>query len=332
MTHVVTTPTPISGPRQKADQIDQMTAMAKEILARTGIKQIQLARQIGIASSYMSNVVTGKRSEMEKWAQHKRDLVHRSLYDMLDGRYADTSNMRKVMSICRIIQEEAGRKTIVGPCGTGKTFTFEQYERQNPATTYYIRCRKTKSVRTALLIVAKAIGVLAADKKTVDSLTQAIIDKCEKIPGSLLILDDAYYFPNQFFAYLKDISDECTDVGIILGVEKQWMDKIKKRAGKTEAFEAILSRFANHPLEMQPMDQRDMESVLVHYGLNKDMYQVLKNRKNIRTAEVLDEEGNKKEVPVGDIRGMKEAIMLWRKAGILCRADHERSQGKIART
>jgi len=185
------------------------TEEVKELLKTTGKSQNKIAREIGISSAVLSNIVNGKTEEISL----KTILEVRTYFKLPTIPMKTTGNVKLVHAA---LDEARRRGRLIGmsqKTGFGKTVSLRSYVKRNPGA-IYVLCSPAMNRKSFLEEILAALGLKVSTK--LDRSIKRIAENLTR-HGDLLILDEADKLPNSCYPLIQQIYDRLDrSAGIVL--------------------------------------------------------------------------------------------------------------------
>lgn len=125
-----------------------------------------------------------------------------------------TSDVERVLGICRVCHRDRGFGLITGNPGTGKTYTLEAYQKENFLEVAMVTCDKTSKVKSVLADTAEALGL--EPRGSSSTLMRKIVKELKKNPR-LLVFDEVDLVNGpEVLETIRGIYDKSKTVGVVL--------------------------------------------------------------------------------------------------------------------
>lgn len=229
--------------------------------------QAKVALRAGISSATMSQMVNGKwnliRDEM--W----RKVVN-TLHLNINWNFAPITNAFQLQQYLKAAQERSMSVAISYHAGSGKSFTYQKYARENDEV-IYIECKNYWSKKTYMEELCIAAG-LSAEGRVID-LIQRIIDHVRGMSQPLIIIDQADKLKDSSLDLFMDFYNELDGVcGIVLSGVPAFKKRILRgcqldKIGYKELYSRIGSRF----IGLSPVKEKDVELICKANGLDDEL-------------------------------------------------------------
>lgn len=239
------------------DQIAEVTDALKVYIAKHGITQREIARQIGgidgKKETTISQVLSGKygaRVTSETRDKHVRELCNwmevdaRRRATLSDRKYVETGVATVIMTLAE--QAVAGQFMAVGygPTGIGKTRVAHALRERYPAAIYLrVSTGDTRhnAMRARLAVELSVRDPRAFGRDRRRPTYDEMVFNALRDSGRLLVIDEAHRLANSALEFLRDVHDEC-HVPILLLATKDLMQRLEN--DKDEDHGQLFSRIA----------------------------------------------------------------------------------------
>jgi len=224
------------------------------------LKQIagMINRSTALVSQYISYQYEGNIAEIEKDIANLLRREEELEFTTMPRVFCNTLASRLMWEVFQFCDENCDMGVAVGPAGSGKTITCNEYKRANRNTIFVTADIATRSVGSVLRMVAKRVGGTPHGVGSNSALLHAIIDRL-KNSRRLIIIDEAHFLTWEAFEVIRKIHD-CAGVGIVyVGMERLY-DQMKGTSGKSFLFDQIYSRISIKRDDL-PIEREDIKLV-----------------------------------------------------------------------
>lgn len=261
-----------------------------ERLAKMKTNKAELALELGISRTYVSQYLAGKYKSdpsniEEKLEQFLRDTEEKwgdgeEEGEVTENRNAETDAKKElvpqkvkcfqstdymgVISVCQSCQEDMGLGIIIGRSGYGKTYALKQYAKLPRVA--YIECDDMMSCRDLVGAIEYQLGIPKATGGTIHNRVSRIREFLNVNTGYLLIVDEADKLINKYttakLEILRGIFDQA-DVGIVIAGEPKLEADIR----------ISLARFANRVdfyYELKGLNTSEVKEYLAAWDMAED--------------------------------------------------------------
>lgn len=262
-----------------------------ERLAKMKTNKAELALELGISRTYVSQYLAGKyksdpsnieekleqflRDTEEAWGDgEEKGEAAENLTAGTDAPKKDTipqkvkcfqsADYMGVISVCQSCQEDMGLGIIIGRSGYGKTYALKQYAKLPRVA--YIECDDMMSCRDLVGAIEYQLGIPKATGGTIHNRVSRIREFLNVNTGYLLIVDEADKLINKYttakLEILRGIFDQA-DVGIVIAGEPKLEADIR----------ISLARFANRVdfyYELKGLNTSEVKEYLSAWDMTED--------------------------------------------------------------
>lgn len=258
-------------------QKEQIAQALEAYMAAHGISQNKVWKGSGVSAGYISQILQRKWNVVPV-ANGKTAVISDEQFRKLQaymGLSLDVFQTKNYMDIM-ITLDDARRNIsyyiIDADTGAGKTFTIGEYQRQNAATTYVVKCSNAMTATQMVRAICKAVGVgEIGETGAVQDRLKAIATKMNREQG-LLVFDETEVMvkKSRAFGYIKDLYDlvEGRSSIVIVGANGI-LDKLKQKAHyNVESFPQVLRRFGANPVMLSSgVDVDDATNICSSHGI-----------------------------------------------------------------
>lgn len=214
-------------------------ALLWKVANEEGTKKSDIAQAIGMSRSAVSRYINNDYPDSEEMVKAVREYLKKI------GRWEDdpaeaeaaaaaetaapeggyikrikelgfvlTGDAERVQGVCRMCHLNKEFGLLTGNPGTGKTYTLEAYQKQNPLEVVLVTCDETSTIKSVLVDTAEALNI--DPRGTSSSLLRRIVKELKKNPR-LLIYDEADLLKGPtVLEAVRGIYDKCKTVGVVL--------------------------------------------------------------------------------------------------------------------
>lgn len=266
---------------------DAVMEAARMYLTQKGISQNELQRRSRV--SYLSGMMNGVYTYEDKRGGKTGiipDKWFRKLADYIGYKInkdywptVSTSQFRKVISELKEAKKYANVRMIIGDTGCGKTYSIEQFRKNNPVGTFVITCSGQTCQKSLINRIMEELEI--EHKGCCDYLLGRISAEIRnrQLAGDdpILILDEAENLRLPTFKSIKSIYDYLKgDCGIVLVGTDQLLADLEKLSKRNEkGMPQFYDRFTSGERRLKPVDHTYTEflsSYKIEPGL-KDLIQ-----------------------------------------------------------
>lgn len=206
-------------------------AQLKSYMQATGLRQPQVAAQLGKSTAVVNQYLQGKYAgDTESLDKDVAQLVQRYLEKIKDVKtdFVETPTAKRILEICGMAHAMVDIHLVIGGAGLGKTIALRHYAKNN-SNVIMIETDPTFTAKVLLTELCQMLGVVAG-KNNNHSMMEAII---EKLKGSdkLLIIDEAELLAYKPLEILRRIHDKA-GVGIVLAGLPQLRTNLRGSKGE----------------------------------------------------------------------------------------------------
>jgi hypothetical protein len=226
-------------------------------------------RSTAAVSNYVNKVFAGDLAVFEKDIANLLRREEELEFTSVPRVFCKTLASRLIWEVFQFCDENCDMGVAVGPAGSGKTITCNEYKRVNRNTVFVTADIATRSVGSVLRMIAKRVGGTPYGAGSNSALLHAIIDKLKQ-SNRLIIIDEAHFLTWEAFEVIRKIHD-CAGVGVVyVGMERLY-DQMKGTSGRNFLFEQIYSRISIKRDDL-PVEREDVKALAdsLRPGLDKE--------------------------------------------------------------
>ncbi len=253
---------------------DIRTAM-KEYCSAKKISQNELAVQIGINSSYLSLLETGKGETIAK-AKLRKIWNYVSAVNSAPERFK-TADYKAAIDACQSAKENQFMIAVIGDTGMGKTTALTDYSLQE--NVFYVVCERAIKPKQFFLALLRKMGV--AFEGSIYEMCNRIADELNTLDEPLLIIDEAGMINDTMMSYIQNLRDKTVkNCGIILGGMPYFRTNLQKFSDKGKQGVAEFMRRINIWQTLEGLSNGEVEFVCNSNGIaDKEMVREMKRYK-----------------------------------------------------
>lgn len=259
---------------QKAQIADALGAYLEEHKA-AGMSQNKVAQQCGVSADYLSQILNRNWNAVPV-AGGKTAVVGEQNFRKLQAflglslEVFQTKNYMDVLLTLDEARRTAAYFIIDGNTGAGKTFAITEFQRQNPATTYVVKCSNSMTARHLVLRMAEVVGVATTGQN--EGIIKAVADKMNREGQAVMVFDESETMVKKAmaFGYIKDLYDLVEGrSGLVIAGANGILDKLKMKASyNVESFPQVVRRFGANPVMLSAgIDLGDATDICAAYGI-----------------------------------------------------------------
>ncbi|MBN2468012.1 MAG: AAA family ATPase [Deltaproteobacteria bacterium] len=199
---------------------------------------MMLNRSTTAVSQYLNKVYAGSITDIEKDVEALLKKYESADFPYQEPKFCETPTTKEIFEVFRFCEKRGDMGVVIGRSGVSKTFTAQEFVRQDRTAVYIVCDITTRHCGAILYEFARKIGVLPASKSK-SKLLHAIIDRLQD-SRRLLIFDEAHFLTWEAFEAIRTIHD-ATEIGIVyLGQPRLYI----QMRGKSDSYlwDQIFSR------------------------------------------------------------------------------------------
>jgi len=228
-----------------AEKVDPLEVL-RGLIAAGEVTQTQAAREMGVSTTTLSQVLTGKYAAdptavMEKAAAWlaAREARRQAGLPGMPG-FVETPTAKRILAALSYAQLAADIAVIYGAAGVGKTMSIAEYQRRSPSVWVAVMTPGHAGVTAALEETALAVGL--RDIPQSPARIHREVAARLKGTGGLVVVDEAQHLSVAALDALRSIHD-AAGVGLALvgndmvygrmvGNRAAYLDRLFSRIGK----------------------------------------------------------------------------------------------------
>lgn len=229
-----------------------------------GFTQAKLAKLVGVADSYISQIV------QRKWDLYPTDDVWNKIANIVSPtvnpywKEVTSKNEEAIKFRFDICKNTGDFMVISAITGSGKTYSLERIYQTSETPTYYVKVHAEYGKKDFLLAILKALGETEITVKSPFKMLSMIVEKLLSKRNTVLILDELEYLKTPLWHTIKAIIDETQfsgvrQCGIVLsgcGI-KEKIAKLAESKKSSQGWEQLYSRFRGNYLSLYKMKLDD---------------------------------------------------------------------------
>lgn len=251
------------------EEQDQLRAQVREIMQAEGLKQTQVAQEVGLAYGTFTPWLAGnyagstedKAIAVAKWVDARAEKKRVAQQLPAAPAFQETPSAARMLRLMRYCHFAPDIGVIAGGAGIGKTTTAREYQRRAPNVFIVTGEPVMSSPANFLVEVSAELGL---PELTPQKMARAITRKLRGA-GALLIIDEAQHLTTTTLNQARAIHD-ASDCGLVfVGNET-----VYSRMGNGRAeFAQLFSRVGSKVTEPRPKPE-DVDVLLAAWGLDID--------------------------------------------------------------
>lgn len=200
---------------------DTVREAVKALQGEQGLKNSELAKQVGVSGTAISLWLSGKYEtkgddltvKMSKWVESARSRIRSKSTLPEAPTWIETPTSRKVMNVLSYSQMAGDIAIVYGAAGLGKTKAIERYSLLNPSVWRATMSPATAGIFPCMEEIAEAAGLRNVPARLA-RITRALIDRFSGSCG-LLVIDEAQHLSVQALEGIRSLHD-ASGVGVAL--------------------------------------------------------------------------------------------------------------------
>lgn len=252
--------------------LDRLRLAVDSYQAETKIAQNDLAKLIGIASSYLTHLRAGNYDAIPTGKDRTTvfsDAIAKKIavFLKLDVEIWEIENYGHVMACLFEAKKYQEHRVIDGLKGSGKTFTANMFKKQYPNNTYIVTADDDMSPKAFLEELAQQMGLVVSGSKRV--IRKAIEAKIMLSKNTLIIVDEAENLKSGSYGAIKALYDAVSEyAGLVLIGANNYSDYLRKQASKNKTpFTQLWSRFSSNTVMLGVISKADVAQVCKINGI-----------------------------------------------------------------
>lgn len=256
----------------KLNNLNEMANALEAYLADKKISQNELAKNIGVSSSYLTHAL--KRNFNNVPAGPGRtttfsDQVANKICQFLGigDKIWEIENFYIIQNTLIEAKKHSEHRIIDGAKGSGKTYTAEKFQLQYPSETFLITASEDMNPKAFMIELAKAVNVsFSGDRR---KIRMDVAAKIKRMNNPLIIIDEAENLKNASYGAIKALYDDVKDYcGIVLIGANDYLQMLRKKAlsGKG-CFPQLYSRFNAEPAILNILSKQEVKMIAELNGI-----------------------------------------------------------------
>ncbi len=254
------------------DNLDRLKCAVVAYEKQTGISQNDLAKAIGISSSYLTHLKNSNYDAIpagEGRTTTFSDAMAKkiSVYLKIDTEIWQIENYAMMFNALVECKKHKEHRIIDGLKGSGKTFTARMFKKQFPSETYIVTADDDMSPKAFLEELAGQMGITVSGSKRV--IRKAIEAKIMSQKNTIIIVDEAENLKAGSYGAIKALYDSVMEyAGLVLIGANNYGDWLRKQAGKNKTpFTQLYSRFSANTVNLATMTKADVVMICKLNGI-----------------------------------------------------------------
>lgn len=240
---------------------------AKNYIQEKKISQNELADRAGLNSSYMSSLVNGVFTFMDKRTGKSSDIkeiyfvkLAKAIDYKLKKEYWPMVETPQLIDVLKALTEAKGGKTrmIIGETGCGKTYSLNKFSAAYPKGTYVVTVSNADYQNDLLRKIQRAIGIdcTGSPSERLDKISVELSRRYDAGLNPVLIFDESEYLKIPALLNVKTIYDYLKDTcGIVLIGTDDLLKKLESVQSKP-GMKQFYSRFKAGQRSIRSIDKK----------------------------------------------------------------------------
>lgn len=240
---------------------------AKNYIQEKKISQNELADRAGLNSSYMSSLVNGVFTFMDKRTGKSSDIkeiyfvkLAKAIDYKLKKEYWPMVETPQLIDVLKALTEAKGGKTrmIIGETGCGKTYSLNKFSAAYPKGTYVVTVSNADYQNDLLRKIQRAIGIdcTGSPSERLDKISVELSRRYDAGLSPVLIFDESEYLKIPALLNVKTIYDYLKDTcGIVLIGTDDLLKKLESVQSKP-GMKQFYSRFKAGQRSIRSIDKK----------------------------------------------------------------------------
>jgi DNA transposition AAA+ family ATPase len=182
----------------------------------------------------------------------------------------DTVNYQMCMNTFEDARETCMPFAIDGATGDGKSYTAQEYTRQNPKSTYIVRCDGDLTAKSFFIELAHSLQM--THDGAIYNIRKNVIQKLSNEDNALLIIDEAENLKDRAWESLKRIMDDLKGkCGIVFIGANSFQAQLERKAAKLKGcFPQVCRRIREGGFTtLFSMTLEDVTDIAAQYKITK---------------------------------------------------------------
>jgi len=249
--------------KMNIENLNQLAEAVESLMTSTGVSQNDLAKNIGISSSYLTHLKNRNFDNIPAGVGRKTTFSESiankiAVFLKLDVQMWDIDNYTHIENCLIEAKMYKEHRIIDGAKGSGKTFAIEMFKKSYPSETYVVTADDDMSPKAFLESLASKMDLHIGGSKRV--IRMAIEAKIKSQNKPLIIVDEAENLKTGSYGAIKALYDAVKDyAGIVLVGANEYADMLRKKAGRNMTpFTQLYSRFSAETVLLNTMSKADV--------------------------------------------------------------------------
>lgn len=187
-----------------------------QFIAEQGLKQSQVAKQLGCSAAALNQYLQGKyKGDTKKLDGAVAAFLERKARAVAEPNwgFVRTTTAARILEICALAHSLSELHLIVGEAGLGKTCAIAEYSKTQKGSAVLLEADPTFNPKVLLNALASELGLEFAGR-TNNDIMQALIKQLHGT-GKVIIVDEAEHLGYRPLEILRRIHDKA-QIGLVL--------------------------------------------------------------------------------------------------------------------
>ncbi|MGR6980842.1 AAA family ATPase [Testudinibacter sp. P27/CKL/0425] len=256
-----------------------LAAQIKKIISDEGLVQAQVAKEVGVSSSILSQFLNGVykgdnksvESAVSNWLKSRSEKVKVFVEAPL---FIETATAKQIFTTLEFARLLGSFALVYGASGVGKTRSAQEYKANNTNVWLVTASPSRSSLAEILYEMALELNINDAPRRA-GRLARLVSKKLERT-GGLMIIDEADHLPYAALEEIRILQEE-TGIGFVLIGNDKVYNRLRGGINQAHEFARLWSRVSKKT-SIQKCKKADVTAIAKAWGLDiddKDLMAVL---------------------------------------------------------
>lgn len=251
-------------------KIEEKKAIVEAVISYIRDKKIsqnELAKMVGINPSYMSSILNGNFTFINKSSGKSTEIddkyfsaIAKKIGYSVKKEYWPLVETEQFIDIAKELTEAKNTHTtriLIGETGCGKTYTVEKFAKAYPRGTFVITCNKNDRISDLIRKIETALGCKfeGSNSYKIDKISAYLSRMYDSNENPIIIFDESEYLSITGLLSIKTIYDYLRNMcSIVLIGTEDILNKLERNI-KKEGVPQFYRRFKAGVRRIRPLDR-----------------------------------------------------------------------------
>lgn len=248
-----------------------LSEQIKQIISDEGLMQAQVAKEVGVSASILSQYLNGSYKGDNKgveiaaknWLKSRSDKNKVFIEAPL---FIETATAKQIFNTLEFARLLGSFAIVYGASGVGKTRSAQEYKHANSNVWMVTASPSRSSLAEILYEITLELGIGDAPRRA--GLLARLISKKLERTGGLMIIDEADHLPYAALEEIRILQEE-TGIGFVLIVNDKVYNRLRGGVNQAHEFARLWSRVGKKT-SIQKCKKADVVAIAKAWNLDTE--------------------------------------------------------------